>query len=1213
MSKLKQLDVQGFKSFADPLTFVYPTGITAIVGPNGSGKSNVADAIRWVLGEQRLTTIRGRTGEDMIFAGSKKRARAGMARAALTFDNSDGWLPVDFAEVIVERRTYRDGKTDYLLNGSRVRLMDLRDLLDRAGLGRDAYLIIGQGLVDHVLALRPQERLALFEQAAGIAPYRTRREDAAGRLDETHRNLERVYDIVGEIEPHLRRLKRQAARAEQHAELTAELNATLRTWYGYRWGRAIAELEQARERVTYRDEKVRQYADQSETVTESIVSLRQQIAGARVRLAELHRESSAHHTEAERRQRELAVARERHRQLQERQEEGQANLTPLRAALEVERQDVVALQAEFEAVQAQLGEAQAILAEAETARRAVEQQRQAVLSRQGQAQAQALESRHRLADRQSRLEQATERLAQLAQRVTQLEAQAVSASERRRAQQAAVEQTRRALDEADAALQTADAEVARLDADLAAARAASESLRRDVGGKQAELQKVMARFEALERLHTEGAGLYAGVRAVTQAVEHNELRGLPGTVASLVSVPAHLDRAIETALGGQVQDVVAERWADAQAAIEWLKRRRAGRATFLPLDTLNPPSVLEVPGGNGVIGVASELVDYEARYRPVVLLLLGRTAIAQSLDAARELFRKLREESRSHGSFRIVTVEGEIVRSGGAVTGGEDRQSQSQGGGLLARERERRELPERAAALEAEIKALQDKLREHETHSQTLQQALQAANEQRRTAAKRRQEADRVVEREVRALDKLIQEGEWQRNLLGEAGQERERLQATCERLEQEHGEAAAALREAEVRLGSLSHELGALAEDDTARVAAERRTQVALLEQEHGNRRVLLATRQREVQRLQAQITASAQHLDGLAEEFAQLEARLEALQGAYDEARAAADTLSAQVPPLEAELAKLEHSLTAREGREREARRILHDAEQRRTQAEVEANRREDQLQTLRREIEEALGIVVGNLPETLSAQQPLPLDAIVSPLPVVKELPEGLERQIRDLRTQIRRLEPVNFAAKEEYDELEERHGFLREQMADLEKASEHLRQIIAELDEMMETTFRTTFKAISAEFSRIFELLFNGGTAKLTMLSDEGEANGANGVEIVARPPGKRTSGLGMLSGGERTLTAVALLFAVMRVSPTPFCILDEVDAMLDEANVGRFRAMLRELSRQTQFIIITHNRGTVEVSDTIYGVSMGDDGISQVLSLSLEDLPAAEAV
>ncbi|HOT91583.1 MAG TPA: chromosome segregation protein SMC [Anaerolineae bacterium] len=1208
MPKLKKLDVQGFKSFADPITFVFPTGITAIVGPNGSGKSNVADAVRWVLGEQRMTTIRGRTGEDMVFAGSKKRARSGMARAAITFDNSDGWLPVDFAEVTIERRTYRDGKTDYLLNNSRVRLMDLRDLLDRAGLGRDAYLVIGQGLVDQVLALRPQERLALFEQAAGIAPYRTRREDAVSRLEETRRNLERVYDIIGEIEPHLRRLKKQVARVEQHAALTAELNVTLRTWYGYRWGRTVSEWEQARQRVVYRAEKVQQATTEVEGITSAMVTLRQQITETRTRLAELHRESSALHTEAERRQRELAVARERRLQLQERLEESRANLVPLRSALEAETQELASLQQEFEAMQAQLAEAQAQLAEAEAARRAVEQQRQAILDRQAQAQARALESRHHLADRQSRWEQATERLTQLAQRIARLEADLASATERRRAQQTAVEHARRALDEADAALQTAEAEVARLETALAATRSAGEDARREIGRKQAELQQVSARFEALERLHNEGAGLYAGVRAVLQAAEHGELRGLPGTIATLIRVPPHLDRAIETALGGQLQDIVAERWGDAQAAIEWLKHRRAGRATFLPLDTLDPPSVLEVPAGEGVIGVASELVEYAARYKPAVVLLLGRTAIAQNLDAARELYRKLR------GSFRIVTLEGEIVRSGGAVTGGEERPSPTQGGGLLARERERRELPERVAALEAEVKALQAGLREHEAQFQALQRELQAAGERRRGAVQRRQEAERTVDREVRVLDKLIQEGDWQRHLLDEARQERERLQSLCTRLEGERTEAEATLRDAEAQLEAIARELAALADDETAQVAAARHTQMALLEQEHNNRRVLLTARQREIRRLQEQIAALEQHERALVEELSLLEARLGTLQGAYDEARVAAEELSTQIPPLETHLAGLEQALEAHELREREARRVLHDAEQRRAQAEVEANRREDQLQALRREIEEALGIVIGDLPETLAAQQPLPLDAIVSPLPVVTELPEGLERQIRDLRTQIRRLEPVNQAAKEEYDELEQRHTFLREQMTDLENASAHLRQIITELDEMMDTTFRTTFKAIASEFARIFELLFNGGTAKLSLISEETDGddlNGNDGVEIIARPPGKRTSSLGMLSGGERTLTAVALLFAVMRVSPTPFCILDEVDAMLDEANVGRFRAMLRELSRQTQFIIITHNRGTVEVSDTIYGVSMGDDGVSQVLSLSLEDLPAAE--
>ena len=1201
MPKLKQIDVQGFKSFADSLNLLFPTGITAIVGPNGSGKSNVADAVRWALAEQRIIEIRGRTNTDMIFTGSSKRARAGMARVAITFDNSEGWLPVDFAEVIVERRTYRDGKTEYLLNGSKVLLRDLRDLLDRAGLGRDAYLIIGQGLVDQVLALRPQERLALFEQAAGIAPYRTRREDAVGRLEDTRHNLERIYDLVGDIEPRLRRLERQAERAVQHAELSTELNRILRVWYGFRWGKALSQLDQARQRVAYREDKALHQLEHSEGITEEIAEKRHRLTALRSQLAALHRESSAQHAEAEQHQRELAVARERQRQMQERQEESRAHLVPLRSAREGEVEDVAALEAEMAEVAERLEAERARLAEAEAAYRAWQTERQALLRRQNEAQSQALQNRHRLADRQSRIEQGRERLAQLAQRVTQVQQALDTAQERRHAQQEAVEAARRVLAEAEAEVAAAQAEAERLEAALEAARAERETLRRQVSKQEAALEQVAARLEALERLHAEGAGLYAGVRAVQQAAERGKLGGLPGTFASLVRVPSELDMAIETALGGQLQDIIAERWEDAQAAIEWLKRERAGRATFLPLDTLRPPDPLDVPSGAGVVGLAADLVAYDARYRPAVLLLLGRTAVARSLDAARALHRRL------HGGFRIVTLEGELVRSGGAVSGGDTRQSK--GGGLLARERERRELPEQVAALEADIARLREALQASEARAQAVAAEMRAQAERRRVAESHRREADRALDRHTRDLDKLIQETAWQEKLLAEAAEERAGLAQAQARLEQERVEAETALAEAETQIAALERELAALDEDDSQHILADRRTQVALVEQEHGNLRVLVETRRREIERVERQIASQEHRIRSLAGEMEALAGQLGALQTQYEASRAAADALAAQVPPQEAQLTALETGLEALESQERQAHRVLREAEQRLSQAEVEANRREDQAQALRREIEDALGIVVGDLPESLSGQQPLPLEAIVAPLPIVATLPEGLAQQIRDLRTQIRRLEPVNPGAKEEYDELAERHGFLSAQMEDLERASANLRQIIAELDEMMDTMFRTTFQSIAKEFTRMFDLLFNGGTAKLLPLDDD-EGNIA-GVEITARPPGKRTSGLGMLSGGERTLTAVALLFAVMRVSPTPFCILDEVDAMLDEANVGRFRAMLDELARDTQFIVVTHNRGTVEVADTIYGVSMGDDGVSQVLSLSLEDLPASE--
>jgi len=1205
MPKLKELSVQGFKSFAEAVTLTFPTGITAIVGPNGSGKSNVADAVRWVLGEQRMRSLRGRSGEDMIFAGSKKRSRAGMARVALTFDNSDGWLPLDFAEVIIERRTYRDGKTDYLLNGSRVRLMDLRDVLDRAGLGRDAYLTVGQGLVDQVLSLRPTERTGLFEQAAGIAPYRTRREEALRRLDDTRHNLERVQDIIGEIEPRLRRLEREVARAEQHAELSAELKSLLRIWYGYRWGQALQKLEGARQRSQYRAERVTRQQESVDALASRITGLRGQMATLRAQLAELHRENSVRHAEAETLQRDLAVTQERRRLLQEQQVEAQANLAPLYAAQE----DAVAELAQLETAQREAAER---LAQAQTALRAVEAEyrkveayRHTLLSRQSAAQAQALEHRHRLTDRQSRLEQLVERVEQLRARGGQIETVLAAAQERRRQQQTQVEEARRALEQVESAAKGEQAEEERLHAALDSTRAESERLRRELAQKQLPYQQLTARLDALERLHSEGAGLYAGVRAVLQAVERGQLRGLPGTFASLVHVPSELDKAIETALGGQLQDVIATHWDDARAGIEWLKQQRAGRATFLPLDNLRPPGPLELPALKGVIGVASALVSYEDRaLEPAVQLLLGRVAVVEDLDAARALYQQLR------GSYQIVTLQGEILRSGGSLTGGQERRER-EGESLLSRERERRELPGRVEGLAAEVQDLTAALGRSEEQSRTLTQDLRALSERQREAERQRQSANRALERTIRDLEQVIQETDWQRRLLGEAGEERERLEATRLRLEQEHRQIGAQLAEAESLAAKAAAELAAASDSEANQAVSEQRTQTVLVQQSYENQRVLFATRQRESERLRGQIVAQEQRVTALTEELATLSQRLEVLRTGYEAARVAAEGTSRQIPALEQALTGLEQQQEQLEQEEARLRNTLREAEQRYAEVEIDARRREDQLATLRHEIEEALEIVVADLPENLSVQHPLPLSDIAASLPAVAELPEGLEQQLRDLRTQINRLEPINTTAKQEFDEVAERHGFLREQAADLETASAHLRKIIAELDDLMQTAFNTTFQAIATEFSRVFALLFNGGTAKL-VLETSAESD-LPGVEIVARPPGKRTSGLGMLSGGERTLTAVALLFSVMHVSPTPFCILDEVDAMLDEANVGRFRAMLRDLGRSTQFLIVTHNRGTVEVADTIYGVSMGEDGVSQVLSLSLQDLPTSEEI
>ena len=775
MPKLKQVELQGFKSFANSATFMFPTGITAIVGPNGSGKSNVTDAIRWVLGEQRLTAIRGRTGEDMIFAGSGKRPRSGMARATITLDNSTGWLPLDFAEIIVERRAYRDGTSDYLLNGSKIRLMDLRDLLDRGGLGRDAYLVIGQGLVDQILSLRPQERLALFEQAAGITPYRTRREDAVTRLDETRRNLQRIYDIVGEVEPRLRRLQRQAARVVEHVRLQQELSETLLVWYGYRWGKSLSELEQARQRLAYHEDRALVLMEEAEALGQQVTARRHEISEHRERLANAHRESGIRHSEAGNRQRELAVTRESQRQLSERVEETEANLTPLRSALASEAADLQALREQRVAVTTELEGAKSRLAEVSAAHERLAQQRHAALRRQAEAQARALELRHQLGDRESRLSQVEERIAGLAVQLTDLGAQAAAGTERRQAQQAKVERARRNLEEAQDEFRRAQQAETEASRTLADARVEVERLGKQLGQQRADLQRATVRLEALDRLHAEGAGMYAGVRAAMQAAEGGELKGLPGPLSTLVRVPSHLERALEAALGSQLQDIVARTWDDAENAIDWLKRKRAGRATFLPLDTLRPPSLLELPERDGVLGVASELVDYDAVYRPAVTLVLGRTAVVESLDAARSLLRDLR------GSFHIVTLAGEIVRSGGSVTGGEGREAQ--GPGLLSRERERRELREQIQVLAHSVAEAEGALATAEATVGALSAARLACAGRQQAAEGVSRERDRALELAVRDLERLIQETQWQQGQQQKLAEERDRMLAQGERL----------------------------------------------------------------------------------------------------------------------------------------------------------------------------------------------------------------------------------------------------------------------------------------------------------------------------------------------------------------------------------------------------------------------------------------------
>ena len=707
--RLKTLEIQGYKSFAVKSVFHFDEGITAIVGPNGSGKSNVSDAIRWALGEQSYSNLRGQRTADMIFAGSSNRARMGMASVSIVLDNSDGSLPLDYSEVTITRRAYRSGENEYLVNNNRVRLKDVAAILARGGLARQTYTSIGQGTIDRALSLRAEERRQLFEEAAGITYHRQRRAQTLSKLDETHANLLRVNDIAKEIEPRLRRLEKQAARVEKYHIISLHLKGLLKVWYGYQWHTKQEDLRLAQIRATAAEQRLGEQRQQLAEIEAAIKSLRARQTEIRAQLGNWHADSSHLHRQAETLQRELAVGEERARQLAAQREEFISEVQLLEAQLAEQQKTVQAAQQTLAEINTAYQNAENELAAAKKNLTAHEQQRQTVRHRQNEARRTAERAAHTITDRQSRLAQLAERKTELqAQKETQQ--QAIAALN---AQKAEAEQKLQAAQSQLAEIDTALAELDRRETDLRrqmeTLQTQAKTLAENLSEQEKALASLQARQDLLGKLRGDMSGYFQGVKAVLQ---EKSLRGIRGTVAQLLQVPAELETAFEMALGGKLQDVVVDSWENAEAAINHLKKTRAGRATFLPLDRIRPPKRLNVPNVDGVIGLAADLVQFDEKNRAAAESMLNRLLITRDLPAARRAFDKL------SGNFQIATRGGEIARSGGSITGGESRRKEQ--GGILAREREWRELPKQLAKVTAAIENLRQQMAENTAAQESL-------------------------------------------------------------------------------------------------------------------------------------------------------------------------------------------------------------------------------------------------------------------------------------------------------------------------------------------------------------------------------------------------------------------------------------------------------------------------------------------------------------
>jgi len=1200
--RLKKISLHGYKTFANSTEIIFDNHISAIVGPNGSGKSNIADAIRWVMGEQAYSVLRGKKTEDMIFNGSNQRSRMGMAEVSILLDNSDNWLPIDFDEVLITRRAYRSGENEYQINGSRVRLKDVHELLDRSGLGRRTHTVIGQGMIDQALSQRPEDRRILFEEAAGITHYRTKRRLTIDRLGKTEDNLTRVRDIIAEIEPRLKKLEKQAEKAIQHDQISGELRKLLQVWYGYSWHQGVSKLVDARAAVAHWQQVIAKTNARIEAFSAKTTTLRGQQTKLRSQLAEWRKEMAGLENSRADLQREQAVVEERIRALVANRRRLTSEIEMLQENIKAEEERRAEAHTALEAIHQQRAQHHAQLQEAQAALSSLEAERLQTEQALTEARNRHIALTTAINDRQSRSQHAKEQRQALKQELAQSLAETEKSEAEAAAQQvqlADVSARLQALSQKIDELQERQHQAETRQQETTARRLRQERQRAEFAAQVRELQ---ARYELLDRLRAEGEGLFAGVKQVVRASHQGRLKGVLGPIANLLETPEHLELAIEVALGGRLQDVVVESWDDAEKAIAYLKQSRGGRATFLPLDNLRPQRRNNAPREKGVRGWAADLISYDQDISPAVELLLGNILVVDDLAVARRISRGGGQRSR------IVTLEGDYVHPGGSVSGGSRNQRQK--GGMLAREREYRQLPQQIETLQGRVKRLDEAI-------ESLNQALSAIAEERArlmTAASKlgaqEKEAGAEKARIQSALDQARQAQAWHKEQTDKQQQDLENFGRRMRELHQELETLQAQHSAASNRIAALDEKLTTLGAAGMMQAVAQAQARLDAIEERLQAQAAIAAERERQLVKAREELAGRKQRIAIITGEQNTLSQRLSQIQADLAASEQRYQALQTQIAPAQSQLDALENGWIAHDAEGEALRQHLHQEERQLNQAQLALQRSEDQLKYLRKQIESDFGLVTFETEEGVTSQEPLPFDQIVTTLPRVTEISPEMQKEIQRMKGLLRRLGPINPEAQTEYKATKERFEFLTQQSQDLQEAAAQLQKVITELDELMDREFRSTFKAVAKAFTLYFTRLFGGGTAKLMLTNPKDITN--TGVEIIARPPGKRPANLTMLSGGERSLTAAALIFAIISVSPTPFAVLDEIDAALDEANIERVKTVLGELSEKAQFIVITHSRATLEIADTIYGVSMGPDSVSQILSLRLDGDKLAKA-
>lgn len=1179
---LKSIEIHGFKSFANKIVFQFHNGITGIVGPNGSGKSNVADAVRWVLGEQRIKQLRGASMQDVIFSGTETRKPLSYAYVAITLDNSDHQLAIDYDEVTVARRIYRSGESEYLINGTPCRLKDVNELFYDTGIGKEGYSIIGQGQIDKILSGKPEERRELFDEAAGIVKFKRRKAAAQTKLENEKQNLVRVNDILSELEKQVGPLEKQSEVAKVYLRKKEELksldinvflleNKRLREQLASaeeKYNLASTELVETGEKYEGIKEEYERIQQEIESLDTAIEAAREQLTDTGLMRGKLEGEinvlkeqiNSAHGSENHLNNRKAALEEE----IAGKEQEKQDILTDKKDT-DTQVQEIAEAaakaKADLEAIQNKITELNNNIEAGKNTIIGELNQRATIKSKMGRF--------------DTMMEQINIRKAELNSRLL-----------RAKSDEAAREETVKKLEET---FETVTEELRQMTEQEAASELELGNIRENLTGLDAKLRETQTRFhqeqsklEALTNITERYDGYGGSVKKVMEQKEKE--KGIIGVVADIIQVEAKYETAIETALGGNIQNIVTDNEETAKHMIGFLKQNRLGRATFLPLTSITKPQEFKNPEAlkeKGVIGMADELVGTEKEYRNVAKAMLGRIVVVDNVDNAVKIARKF-----DYG-IRMVTLEGELLVPGGAISGGAFKNNSN----LLGRRREMDELEKKVKKLSEDITTYNQKIEDTKSKRNKLRMDLEAL----KTEMQRKSIEQNTARLNIsQARERMEEEAESAQSLKLEEQEIETRIfeiRSGKESITQELAASEELEKTTQEQILGFQKELEScrLEESEASAHAGEWEVKVEKMRQALDYKQANVDRIGGELERAQAELN---EILEALTENAQEVERKKNNILEIEKTIAASHENQDASRKKLDEDLAKKEE-LSAKQ---KDFFRSREEMSERMNALDKEVYRLGEQKKKLEDGIEGQINYMWDEYEITLS-------DAAGLRNEEMNDLP-AMKREISGLKDEIRKLGNVNVNAIEDYKNLMERYTFMKTQHDDLVEAEKTLEGIIEELDTAMRKQFTEKFAEISREFDKVFKELFGGGKGTLELMEDEDILEA--GIRIIAQPPGKKLQNMMQLSGGEKALSAISLLFAIQNLKPSPFCLLDEIEAALDDSNVGRFAKYLHKLTKNTQFIVITHRRGTMEQVDRLYGITMQEKGVSTLVSVNLID-------